>query len=356
MLFLLLGLLFSQGCSEYNTSLQSNANSNSQNSSKIKANRKHQSKGPDLREDKRYAENDWRAYSAYDRRFNLDVLKKISRPRTRPIDTNVWVYTSTFAKRFAMPKRWIGGKDFKGALALAYRTHVFKHRVCGYGRNWDNCREVDDDCLLDVYLPHDSPTVPWNTSATYGRPYARGHSRHFLRPFHYIDDKQRKINVVSYTIENKQSEITSQSYQDLKSYRGESGIDDADTLFNIDEDGFGNQDGITSVVEFHRNALEGVDVITFQNVCRFARSGDSQAQIWLDEKYNDSEAHKKMVKYNRSILKKYNRKHGRHKNMITDYKIHPGASFMKRVQSYQNANKGSTFFEYFKKNISPKNQ
>ncbi len=38
-------------------------------------------------------------------------------------DINVWVYTSEFAERFAMPEEWVDD-DLKGAYAVAFRVET----------------------------------------------------------------------------------------------------------------------------------------------------------------------------------------------------------------------------------------
>ncbi len=312
--------------------------------------------GEDLREDKRYAQSDWQAYTYYDRRFNVDVLKKIPKRRAGNVDSHVWVYTSTFAKRFDMPSRWIGGEDFKGAIALAYKKRIVDLRTCGYFGDLESCREMNVNCTLDVYVPHQSKTIPWNTDKMYGRPYSPHNSRRFLLPFHYKDGKKRKQNFGLNVLENEinKAKITEQSYRDLRSYVGENGIDSVKTAFQFDKDGFGQQDGIVRVVEFHRNVLDGIDLITLQGLCRFANTGDGEAQIQFDENINNSEKNKKKIAYNVAILDRYGKNGGTHKNMRSDHIVYPGASFMKRVKAYQEANKSSDFFEYFKKNINKK--
>jgi hypothetical protein len=154
--------------------------------------------------------------------------------------------------------------------------------------------------------------------------------------------------------EINKAKITEQSYRDLRSYVGENGIDSVKTAFQFDKDGFGQQDGIVRVVEFHRNVLDGIDLITLQGLCRFANTGDGEAQIQFDENINNSEKNKKKIAYNVAILDRYGKNGGTHKNMRSDHIVYPGASFMKRVKAYQEANKSSDFFEYFKKNINKK--
>ncbi|MFV7790324.1 hypothetical protein ACNSOP_10250 [Aliarcobacter lanthieri] len=122
----------------------------------------------DLRENKEYSENDSRAYSIFDRNYNPKVKEKINNSRSSKAPQHVWVYTKEFAERFGMPKRWIGSDDFKGALAIAYRVEVVNDIRCGYFGKADNCRNFNSNEILDIYLPNDSKTVPWNTTENIG--------------------------------------------------------------------------------------------------------------------------------------------------------------------------------------------
>lgn len=73
-------------------------------------------------------------------------------------DINIWVYTSGFAERFAMPKQWIDD-SLSGALAIAYRVEerairrLFAHKAPGVS-------VPIKDCMIDVYFSskHD---IPW---------------------------------------------------------------------------------------------------------------------------------------------------------------------------------------------------
>lgn len=90
--------------------------------------------------------------SMWDRRFG--ALKT----HVGPEDNNVWVYTSRFAEAYGMPRRWIDD-SLVGAEAVAFRSHDFGVRNCGWGGRQDLCPR----CLrpvLDIYVPSDVP-LPW---------------------------------------------------------------------------------------------------------------------------------------------------------------------------------------------------
>lgn len=73
-------------------------------------------------------------------------------------DINVWVYTSEFAERFAMPKEWID-ENLKGAYAAAFRveTHTNRKRFPHKG---PNVSMVIRRCILDIYVD-DKASIPW---------------------------------------------------------------------------------------------------------------------------------------------------------------------------------------------------
>ena len=317
--------------------------------------------GEDLREDKRYAKDDWRAYSDYDRFYNLAVLKLLGKPKSSVVDDTVWVYTSSFAKRFGMPKRWIGDKDFKGALALAYRVELIGRKTCGYFGDWNNCREIDTRCLLDVYTNHDSKTIPWNTKNQSGIAYGGGQtndtSRFWLRSFKYRDGKRRKQNFGLSVLANKREAVTPQSFKDLEHYRGFSlkntrpGIDSISWAHRFKKDGFGEGSG-GRVIEFHRNVLDGIDLITIGGMCNFASSGDAEMQIDFSSENEETAKNREYNNNNFYRGKRPGHLVGNHRNMKVNHRIYPGKNFMQRVKAYDTANKKHGFFEFFKKNIN----
>lgn len=73
-------------------------------------------------------------------------------------DPFVWVYTSSFAKRYGMPKEWVDD-SLKGAEAIAFRHMPSNAVQCGFFRNKNACR-VDISCRLDLYVPK-SANLPW---------------------------------------------------------------------------------------------------------------------------------------------------------------------------------------------------
>lgn len=308
----------------------------------------------DLREDTKYSKNDPKAYTMYDLKHNLDVIKKVTnRISTKRLDNNVWVYTKEFAKRFGMPKRWIGGKDFKGALALAYRDEIYNVRTCGYFQSWEGCREFENQCVLDIYVPHNSKTIPWNTDKSYAYKYGGGA---------YSSSQWLKFE------QDANGKFTPQGQKDLESFRGYKGewnlggrvgIDSITWVHRFKSDGFGQSSGGGWVRSFHRNVYDGIDLISIDGMCNFSTSGDEEMQVWLSSMKDHKSRIAQLVKKYPDIMAK-NGMFRKSPNHRTDYpvhhKIYPGKNFMERMKKYKEVNKENSFFEYFKKNINKKSK
>ncbi|HKJ09904.1 MAG TPA: hypothetical protein VKA76_12535 [Gammaproteobacteria bacterium] len=73
-------------------------------------------------------------------------------------DTNVWIYTQSFADRFDMPDKWVNN-DLKGAYAVAYRVQKFPVGLRYMAGDPDKSMP-DRRCLLDVFVSSDAP-IPW---------------------------------------------------------------------------------------------------------------------------------------------------------------------------------------------------
>ncbi len=107
----------------------------------------------------------------YNERYTPQGRKQAGKRGTYRKDTNVWVYTSAFVKRFGMPQQWIDD-DLKGAEALAYRLDLDAYGTkCGYFSNVENCRPATA-CVLDMYID-DKANLPWNNKARYASKYGR---------------------------------------------------------------------------------------------------------------------------------------------------------------------------------------
>lgn len=73
-------------------------------------------------------------------------------------DLNVWVYTSKFAERFAMPKEWIDD-GLKGAYAVAFRVEALSGRKM-FPHKGEGVSMARRHCILDVYVDADAD-IPW---------------------------------------------------------------------------------------------------------------------------------------------------------------------------------------------------
>ena len=104
-------------------------------------------------------------------------------------DPFVWVYTSSFAKRYGMPEEWVDD-SLKGAEAIAFRHMPTNAVECGFFRNKDACR-VDIACRLDLYVPK-SANLPWVDDRKQGF-----HPRKAFRSMRYLV-KQKEEEMLSY--------------------------------------------------------------------------------------------------------------------------------------------------------------
>ena len=357
---LLLVFIFS-GClaNELNTS---NA-VNNQTSSKSEENFKLPllNEEGDLRENKEYSENDSRAYSIFDRNYNPKVKEKINNSRSSKAPQHVWVYTKEFAERFGMPKRWIGSDDFKGALAIAYRVEVVNDIRCGYFGKSDNCRNFNSNEILDIYLPNNSKTVPWNTTENIGYK-SNIQSNDFLDLIPNSDYMRNK-----YIKENGSlpKEYGINDY--YKSFK-EIGIDSISIVQSFGKDGISKYNSMgkatNNVIYFHRNIFEGIDLIRIGNIDNFANDNKNKnnldMQIWLhkgnsvDGTDKDSDDFRlKNIKYAVGTDSKGMPTGIRvHKDVMPEHKIIPSEAFIKRVNEYKKEYEKYDFFEYFKENVN----
>ena len=74
-------------------------------------------------------------------------------------DINVWAYTEAFAKRFAMPEKWIT-PGLTGAQAVAFRVERFDGAM--RFSNKGNAGMTNSRCILEVFFASDAP-VDWRS-------------------------------------------------------------------------------------------------------------------------------------------------------------------------------------------------
>jgi len=103
-------------------------------------------------------------------------------------DLNVWVYTSEFAERFAMPKEWIDD-GLKGAYAIAFRVETSSARLMFPHKGLD-VSMPQRDCILDVYLS-DSEKIPWIDEQTADKWWYTPDSPTYLIPQSHEDQQWR---------------------------------------------------------------------------------------------------------------------------------------------------------------------
>ncbi len=107
----------------------------------------------------------------YNDRYTPQGRKQAGKRGTYKKDIHVWVYTSAFAKRFGMPKKWVDD-ELKGAEALAYRLDLDVYGTkCGYFSDVESCRP-STACVVDMYID-DKANLPWNTETRFDTYYGR---------------------------------------------------------------------------------------------------------------------------------------------------------------------------------------
>jgi hypothetical protein len=166
-------------------------------------------------------------------------------------DPHVWVYTSSFAKRYGMPDRWVDD-SLKGVEAIAYKVVDETHRTCGYGGNAESC-VPSQACLFDFYIPK-SASLPWKDDRLQGFKAKKAfRSTHFLRT-------QNQKELLSYDTNFR---------HDYNSYASRVGFDHLYMSGDFDEEKqFGVENGPSPVREFDREFLQDLDYISVQN-CGF---------------------------------------------------------------------------------------
>ena len=123
-----------------------------------------------------YFVDDWRearrlwaltegGYTRYDLSYTAEGRQAAALRSFHKHDPHVWVYSSEFAERFGMPKRW-ADDDLEGVLAVAFRIEWEYYRMnCGYFGEVQNCAPTPA-CILDLYIPEEVD-LPWNTELRY---------------------------------------------------------------------------------------------------------------------------------------------------------------------------------------------
>ena len=255
----------------------------------------------------------WLEYSAYDLRRTREVVQEAyKRPHPVHEDINVWVYTQDFADRFGMPQRWVD-PELQGAEALAYRLELHLERTCSYSDsgNWDICREVKDYCYLDIYVRSDAP-IPWNTDLQIWHRYKLRHSINML---------QHSYGPASGFLSEQAQRDYQYGYSRRGLYVNKHGIDDV--TWAADFSWWGGEPsrrGGGAIYLFEREVFEGLDLISLEYYCRFARHGEPDMEIWFFDKKTKEEH------FAESQLGS--------KKLNIDYRVLPGARFMRRVKRF----------------------
>ena len=167
-------------------------------------------------------------------------------------DPHVWVYTSSFAKRYGMPDRWVDD-SLKGVEAIAYKVVDETDRTCGYGGNAESCAP-SQACLFDFYIPK-SANLPWKDDRLQGF-----QARKSFRSIHFLVTRNRK-ELRSYDTNFRHDYNKFASRVGFSSSAFFSG--------NFDEKKqYGKQTSSVVMREFDREFISGLDYISVSK-CQF---------------------------------------------------------------------------------------
>jgi len=206
-------------------------------------------------------------------------------------DLNVWVYTSEFAERFAMPKEWIDD-GLKGAYAIAFRVETasgrvfFPHKGLGVGMPVRRC-------ILDVYV-RDTAVIPWIDDQVADRWWYTPDSPTYLIPQSHEDQQWRRRAVGIPVAGDKAREPL--IYLGLLGNR---------------------MGGSLSVREYHKKLYQGITYISLSRSCMTPPKSASWVEFMKDGNWN----------------------YGKHSESDVAYKIDIPESFMRRLFEswYQNS-------------------
>ena len=215
-------------------------------------------------------------YSPYDLEYTPEGIRAGAQRSFHKHDPNVWVYSSEFAERFGMPKRW-ADDDLEGVLAVAFRIEWEYYRMnCGYFGEVQNCAPTPA-CILDLYIAEEVD-LPWNTELRYD-------SRNVVKS---------KL-MLNFTIEDDKPQ-----YLQRRTRRGRHypiGLDLLIALSNPSEPGK-NSHIHMRMIEFERPLYKGINFISASMICNFVNRNDLWLAAVLPEYYPDGS-----VKGNRVGLK-----------------------------------------------------
>lgn len=184
-------------------------------------------------------------------------------------DNNVWVYTSSFAKRFGMPSEWIDD-SLKGAEAVAYRVEWGSLQECGFFRDENNCRPTEY-CMADVYLTDaQGRKLPWKNRNPQGF-------------------KKRNTSVVFLSPQNREDDPTwDRDRRIFDTYRMMVGLDTLGWVSGPPRDGkifSGSSDGVR-VQSYDRDLFPGLDFLHLSVDCNFPTQ-KSGVRVFFMEKFPD---------------------------------------------------------------------
>lgn len=185
-------------------------------------------------------------------------------------DTNLWVYSHSFAEAFGMPQTGVDAR-LQGIEAAAFRIEPGR-TTCGMAGKEENCHQ-DQRCMLDIYVDEAKNPLPWATDQQAD-----------------WEDDYTSLEMVMMSVPNDQSssfipigvipnEVVGgivHPFADPDSHREANFFHNANNPKHVGDARNGGDFGNSSYVfGYRRNAVRGLTMISLYHTC-FARNEEKK--------------------------------------------------------------------------------
>lgn len=193
--------------------------------------------------------------SSYEKKHTHLAVEHSQAGSTYIVDPHVWVYTSAFAKRWGMPKKWIDD-SLQGAEAIAYKVANEGYVTCGYFRDPEACIPKQN-CLFDFYI-NKTANLPWQNEQLQGQ--------QFFYPY-------RSLSFLTAKVETDSVNYNENFPYKFNQYAAVVGFDNTYYAVNLDPVKLkaSNYD-IAFLREFDRIKFKSMDFISVEGSCGFIGS------------------------------------------------------------------------------------
>ena len=83
------------------------------------------------------------------------------------VNPYTWAYTSSFAKKYAMPEKWID-ENLAGIEAVAYKYAAYTTPTCGINKDPKKCSwGMSSACVFDLFIDK-KIKIPWTNQGSQG--------------------------------------------------------------------------------------------------------------------------------------------------------------------------------------------